>query len=134
MLDDRQRALLDKPAFATLATLMPDGHPHGTVMWYRREGETLHMVAPGRAVKVRNLDRDPRATAVVIDPEAGQNYVELRGRVEVLPDDRRAREELVRIAARYIGEQAETYVAGMDASPRVLLIVHPEHIQGQIRG
>lgn len=133
MLEERQRAILDKPAFATLVTLMPDGGPQGTVMWYRRDGETLLMVSPERAVKVGNLDRDPRATVVVIDPDAGRNYVELRGRVEVVHDDRQARGNLVHIASRYIGDQAEPFVAGLDEAPRVLLVLHPEHVQGQIR-
>lgn len=133
MLDDRQRAVLDKPAFATLATLMPDGRPQGTAMWYRREGDAIEMVAPARAVKVRNLDRDPRATVVVIDPDAGQNYVELRGRVEVIHDDQRARDALIHISARYIGERAGEFVSGLDDAPRVLLVLNPERVQGQIR-
>ncbi len=80
MLTETQKELLDLPSFATLVTLMPDGAPQGTAMWYRRDGETLTMVAPERAAKVRNLDRDPRATVVIIDPDAGQNYVEWAGR------------------------------------------------------
>jgi PPOX class probable F420-dependent enzyme len=133
MLDEKQRGLLDKQAFAKLVTLMPDGHPQATVMWYRREGDTIRMMAPESAVKTTNLDRDPRSTVVVDDPESGYNYVELRCRCEVVHDDAAAREELHRIASRYIGEQATEFVAGLDDAPRVMFVFHPFRVQGQIR-
>lgn len=133
MLNEKQRRLLDKYAFAKLVTLMADGHPQATVMWYRREGDTIRMVAPESAVKTKNLDRDSRSTVVVEDPEAGHNYVELRCRCEVVHDDSAAREELHRIASRYIGDQTSEFVAALDDAPRVMFIFHPFRVQGQIR-
>lgn len=133
MLDDKQRALLDKPAFAKLVTLMPDGHPQATVMWYRRVDGTIRMIAPASAIKARNLDRDPRSTIVIDDPESGYNYVELRCECEVVHDDQAARDDLFHIASRYIGERATDFVAGVDEAPRVLFIFHPFRVQGQIR-
>lgn len=133
MLDDKQRGLLDKQAFAKLVTLMSDGHPQGTVMWYRRVDNTIRMIAPASAVKTKNLDRDPRATVVVDDPESGYSYVELRCQCEVVYDDAAARAELHHIASRYIGDRAAEFVAGLDHAPRVLFIFHPFRVQGQIR-
>jgi PPOX class probable F420-dependent enzyme len=133
MLDDKQRQLLDKAAFAKLVTLMKDGHPQGTVMWYRRVGDTIRMISPESAVKAENLDRDPRSTVVVDDPDSGYNYVELRCRCEVVHDDTAAREELHHVARRYIGDEAEAFVASRDAAPRVMLVFHPFRVQGQIR-
>jgi PPOX class probable F420-dependent enzyme len=133
MLDDKQRELLDKQAFAKLVTLMADGHPQGTVMWYRRDGDTIRMMAPESAVKTKNLDQDARATVIVDDPDSGYNYVELRCRCEVVHDDAAAREELHRIASRYIGDGATDFVAGLDDAPRVMFIFRPFRVQGQIR-
>ena len=133
MLDSKQRSLLDKPAFAKLVTLMPDGHPQATVMWYRRVDDTIRMIAPASAIKAKNLDRDPRSTVVVDDPESGYNYVELRCECEVVHDDQAARDDLFHIASRYIGDRASEFVAGLDEAPRVLFIFHPFRVQGQIR-
>jgi PPOX class probable F420-dependent enzyme len=134
MLDDRQRALLDLPAFAKLVTLMPDGHPQGTVMWYRRVEDTLRMIAPASAVKVKNLERDPRSTVIVDHPEIGYTYIELRCHAEVVHDDRAAREELFHVAKRYVGdERAVEYVAALSEAPRVILVFHPTKVQGQFR-
>jgi PPOX class probable F420-dependent enzyme len=133
MLNDKQRALLDLPAFAKLVTLMPDGHPQGTVMWYRRVGDSLRMIAPESAVKVKNLDRDPRSTVIVDHPESGYSYAELRCEAEVVYDDRQAREELFRIAERYIGDRAGEFVETLNEAPRVMLVFHLKRVQGQIR-
>jgi len=68
----------------TCATLGPRGWPHLMPLWYVLR-ETPDTAGPGRRVwawtyaasqKVRNLERDPRATLQV---EAGEQYQELRG-------------------------------------------------------
>lgn len=133
MLDEKQRQLLDKPAFAKLVTLMPDGHPQATVMWYRRVDDTIRMIAPASALKAKNLDRDSRSTVVVDDPDSGYSYVELRCQCEVIHDDAAARDDLHHIASRYIGDRAADFVASLDEKPRVLFIFHPFRVQGQIR-
>ncbi len=67
-LTDSERAFLDQPGYARMATLMPDGSPQVTVLWYRRVDDELHIVCPESAQKVRNLDRDNRISLVVEDP------------------------------------------------------------------
>ena len=129
MLSDRARALLDLPSFAKLTTLAADGAPRMTVMWHRRAGDELRMIAPASAVKARHLARDPRAAVIVDHPGNGYEYVELRGRAEVVHDDAAARRELREIAARYVGERAEAFVAGLSADPRVLLVLRPERVR-----
>jgi PPOX class probable F420-dependent enzyme len=133
MLDAKQRELLDKPAFAKLVTLMSDGHPQATVMWYRRVDDTIRMIAPASALKTKNLDRDPRSTVVIDDPDSGYNYVEMRCRCELVHDDKAARGDLFHIASRYIGDRAGEFVAGLSEEPRVLFVFHPFRVQGQIR-
>jgi PPOX class probable F420-dependent enzyme len=129
MLSDRARALLEQSAFAKLTTLAPDGAPQMTVMWYRLEGEELRMIAPASAVKARHLARDPRAVVIVDAPGDGYTYVELRCRAEIVRDDAAARRELREIAARYIDERADAFVAGLSADPRVLLVLRPERVR-----
>lgn len=124
--DDRQ--FLDQPGFARLATLMPDGSPQATVMWYRRDGDTITMVCPAAAQKPRNLERDPRVSLVVEDPESAFKYLEIRGNAEVVRDDSGARDELRRIARRYVGDRADGFVDDLSTDPRVLLVVHPRKI------
>jgi PPOX class probable F420-dependent enzyme len=86
-LNDEIRRLLDGPNFGVLATLNPDGGPQTSAMWVGRDGdEVLFSTVAGRR-KHRNLERDPRASVVVLDAEDPYNYVELRGRVISMDED-----------------------------------------------
>jgi PPOX class probable F420-dependent enzyme len=60
----------------TCATIGPDGLPHLMPLWYVLRGEDLWAWTYAKSQKVRNLERDPRATLQV---EAGERYDELRG-------------------------------------------------------
>jgi PPOX class probable F420-dependent enzyme len=134
MLNDEERALLDLPAFAKLVTMMPDGYPQITSMWYRRDGDTLRMIAPEAAQKSRNLDRNARASVLVDHPESGYQYVEMRCDAEVVHDDAAAREELLRVAERYIGDRAPAYVASLSSDRRVLIVLRPRRVRSHLRG
>jgi PPOX class probable F420-dependent enzyme len=131
MFSDDVRALLDLPAIASLATLLPDGTPQMTVMWYRRVDDTLQMITPASSRKARNMANDGRAAIVVTDPDNGYAYVEMRGQIELSRDVDAIGATLRAIATRYIGaERAEPYVAARDLSQRVLITFHPEHVIG----
>lgn len=121
--------LLDSGSFAKLATLMPDGAPQNTVMWFRRAGNTLRMVAPAASRKALNLRRDPRVAVVIDDVENGYSYLELRGTAEVVNDDEAARRELRIIARKYIGDRADDYVASLSSDARVLIEISPSSVR-----
>jgi PPOX class probable F420-dependent enzyme len=58
------------------ATLGRDGFPHLMPLWYVMRGEELWAWTFAKSQKVRNLERDPRATLQV---QSGSEYQELRG-------------------------------------------------------
>ena len=88
-LSEPARALIDGKNYAVLATVNPDGSPQTSVMWVGRDGdELLFSTVEGRR-KHRNLLRDPRVSVSVIDSADPENYVELRGRVTMTPDEGR---------------------------------------------
>jgi PPOX class probable F420-dependent enzyme len=74
--DAEQRELLASERVVVVSSIGPRGWPHSMPMWYVvREGE-IWVWSYAKAQKVRNLERDPRATLLV---ETGTEYVELRG-------------------------------------------------------
>jgi PPOX class probable F420-dependent enzyme len=74
--DDEARAFLEEQRTVFVATLGPRGWPHVVPLWYVvRDGE-VWVWTYARSQKVRNLERDARATLSV---EAGDEYAELRG-------------------------------------------------------
>lgn len=77
MLDEAElRALLEEERIVVVSTLGPRGWPHSMPLWYvPRDGE-VWVWTYAKSQKVRNLERDPRATLLI---EAGHDYSELRG-------------------------------------------------------
>ncbi|HEY2537603.1 MAG TPA: pyridoxamine 5'-phosphate oxidase family protein [Solirubrobacteraceae bacterium] len=76
-------AFLAQERTVTCATAGPRGWPHLMPLWYvlrdapaDESGPRVWAWTYGRSQKVRNLERDPRATLQV---EAGEEYAQLRG-------------------------------------------------------
>jgi PPOX class probable F420-dependent enzyme len=71
-----QAAFLAEQRTVICATNGPGGWPHLMPLWYVMRGEDMWAWTYSKSQKVRNLERDPRATLQV---EAGADYNELRG-------------------------------------------------------
>ncbi len=76
MTDAELAAFLDEQRTVIVATNGRDGWPHLMPLWYTVRAGELWAWTYARSQKVRNLERDPRATWQV---EAGTSYEELRG-------------------------------------------------------
>jgi PPOX class probable F420-dependent enzyme len=73
---DEQRELIDSERIVVVSSLGLRGWPHSMPLWYvPREGE-IWIYTYAKSQKVKNLERDPRATLLV---ETGHEYAELRG-------------------------------------------------------
>jgi PPOX class probable F420-dependent enzyme len=73
--------LTEKKALAQLATLMPDGSPQVTPVWFfYRNGKFLVNTARGR-VKERNMKLHSRVALSIVDPDNPYSHVSLRGTV-----------------------------------------------------
>ena len=74
--DDEQRELIESERIVVVSSLGPRGWPHVMPLWYvPRDGE-VWIWTYAKSQKVKNLERDPRATLLI---EAGVEYGELRG-------------------------------------------------------
>ncbi len=70
------RELLAAPLMARLGTFARDGAIHLVPMWFVWNGRAVLIPTNHTTQKVRNLERDPRATVMVDDSRAG---LDLRG-------------------------------------------------------
>jgi PPOX class probable F420-dependent enzyme len=84
--DGTVRELLDGKNFATVATLRPDGAPQSSVVWVKRDGDTVVFSTTAARQKARNLTRDPRISLSVFDLHNPYLSVEIRGRAELIAD------------------------------------------------
>ena len=123
VIPEKYSDLFQKKAFASLATLMPDGRPQVTPVWCDFDG--AHVVvnsAKGRR-KDLNMRRDPRVSLAISDPDNPYRYLEVRGRV-VEVTEKGAEEHIDKMAKKYLGQDRYPYRQPGEA--RVLYKIQPE--------
>ena len=73
---EEQRELIESERIVVVSSVGPRGWPHSMPLWYvPRDGE-IWIYTYAKSQKVKNLERDPRATLLI---ETGHEYGELRG-------------------------------------------------------
>ena len=94
--------LFRKPAFASLATLLPDGSPLVTPVWVAYDGQYVTINTQRCLLKNRNIMADPRVALTVYDPHDPYRFLAIRGRViESTTDDADLDHE--NLIQRYLG-------------------------------
>jgi PPOX class probable F420-dependent enzyme len=112
--------LLEKPAFAHLATVRPDGAPQSSVMWFAWDGEHIRMTHTKKRQKFRNLENDPRLALSIADRDDPYRTLEVRGVLESIVDDDAEASFYQSLQRRY----NNVYPVG-DADVRVILVIRP---------
>jgi len=85
-----------------LATVLPDGAPLTTPMWFLPAPDHLVMVSVAATQKVRNLRRDPRLSVVADGREPGAvRGVLVRGLAEWITDPAEQAAPVAALLARY---------------------------------
>ena len=100
-LTPKARSFLEGKRFGKLATVMKDGSPHVTPMWYMLEGERIFVNTTTDRVKYHNIGRDDRVCLLVDD---GYPYVIIFGRARVA-EERDGKKDIETLAIRYTGEE-----------------------------
>ncbi|MDE3136575.1 MAG: PPOX class F420-dependent oxidoreductase [Acidobacteriota bacterium] len=117
----------NKKVFAHLATLMPDGSPQVTPVWFDLEGDRIRVNSAKGRQKDRNMRRDPRVSICLMDPENPYRYVELRGRVVEITEEG-ADAHIDSLGFKYL--DAESYPFRKKDEIRVIYKIEIEHAQG----
>lgn len=117
--------ILDKPAFAHLSTLMPDGSPQVSPVWLDTDGGLLVVNSATGRVKDRNMRRDPRVALSITDPENPYRTLMIRGRVTKITTDK-AEEHIDKMAKKYLGQ--DKYPYGQPGEERVLYYIEPASV------
>jgi PPOX class probable F420-dependent enzyme len=119
--------LLAAPLVASLATHDGEGRIHVVAMWFVLDGDRILLATGSRSRKLRNLQRDDRATLMVHDSRGGFDVrgICLQGRVDLVrePD---ARELVRRVHRKYVTERGAELAAEFLASDDVALVFRPE--------
>ena len=123
---EKYRDLLESKGYAHLATLMPDGSPQVTPVWFMYDGTyVLINTARGR-IKDRNIENDRRVAVEIMDPANPGRYVQIRGKVVEINEEEAA-VQVHQVARKYTGAD---YQWGAPGDVRVLFKILPEKVNG----
>ena len=89
-------------AYAYLATIMSDGSPQVTPIWFNTDDKHILINSAHGRVKDRNMRARPQFALVIADPDNPYRYVQIRGRVVEITHDG-ADAHIDALAGKYTG-------------------------------
>ncbi len=125
---ETHRDLLVKPVHGVLSTMMPDGQPQSSMVWVDYDGTYMLINTTLERQKGRNMRANPKVALLVIDPQDGSRWIEVRGNVVEI---RRAGAEAHadQLTQRYTGKQrfyGDVYpVEQKQKESRVIVTIEP---------
>ena len=112
-------------AFAQLATIMPDGSPQVTPVWFDlHDGKIRVNTARGR-VKDKNMKVGAAVAISILDPANPYRHVQVRGRV-ASETEQGADKHIDSLAKKYIGQ--DKYPWGQPGEQRVIYEIEPTSV------
>ena len=103
--------LLDKKALADRATIMPDGTPQVTPLWFDCDGSQIRINSAKGRQKDRNMRARPAVALAIVDPDNPYRYMQLRGRVVDITEDG-ANAHVDALSNTYLGKAYPNHKAG----------------------
>ena len=110
-------------AFLFLATLMADGSPQVTPVWFSAEGEHILINTAKGRVKERNMRARPHVALVIQDPSTPYRYLQIRGRVDEITEQ--GGDEHINALSLMYDAKPWKKAAGQT---RVIFKILPEHV------
>jgi PPOX class probable F420-dependent enzyme len=118
--------LQQKKALANLATVMPDGSPQVTPVWFDYAGGLVRVNSAKGRVKVRNMSQGARVALAIVDPENPYRYIQIRGRVARVTEQG-ASEHIDSLSKKYLGK--DKYPFGQPGEVRMTFEIEPMSTQ-----
>ena len=115
----------DTKAFCSLATLMKDGSPQVTPVWFNTDGKYILINSASGRVKDRNMRRNPNVAIMIMDPKDPYRYIQIRGKVVEITTEG-ARKHIDELSKKYTGR--DKYTGGPIDEIRVTYKILPNKI------
>ena len=120
---EKYHDLFEKKSFAQLATVMPDGSPQVSPVWFEYDGNSILVNSAKGRVKDKNMRRDPRVGLDVMDPDNPYRHLSIRGRVVEITENG-ADEHIDKLTKKYTGQEKYPYRGPGEV--RVIYKIQPE--------
>lgn len=117
--------LFEKPTFAYMGTLTPEGIPHVTPVWidYDVDANRLLVNTERGRRKEQNVQQNPNVGVGMTDPDDRYRALSVLGQIDEITEDG-AREHIDELSRRYTGEEYQPEIQ----TSRVLLKIRPDEV------
>lgn len=110
-------------AFLVLATIMPDGTPQVTPIWFNSDGQHILINSARGRIKDRNMTARPHVAALIADPADPWRWMQIRGEVVEITEEG-ALDHILDLAEKYRGRR-EFDTKGIT---RATYKIRPDHV------
>ncbi len=110
-------------AWAYLATLMPDGTPQVTPLWFDSDGTYIYVNSTTDRVKDHNIRANPHVAMTIQDPTDFYRYIGIRGRVVEITEQG-ALQHIDQLSMKYHG----THWQPTEGQIRVKYTIEPDSV------
>jgi PPOX class probable F420-dependent enzyme len=119
--------IVNKPALAHLATLMPDEVPQVTPVWFDYDGTYIRINTGRGRRKEKNMEERPQVGLDIVDPDDQYHWISIRGHVSEITEDG-AVEHINKLSRKYLGHEYQAFVPG---EVRVMCKIVPDRVVAQ---
>jgi PPOX class probable F420-dependent enzyme len=124
---DQYKDLLEKKAFAHLGTLMKDGSPQVTPIWFGYDGTYILINSAKGRWKDKNMRNRPQVALSILDPDNAYRYLQIRGKVVEVTENG-ADAHIDSLAKKYLDQ--DKYPFRQPGEVRVIYKVSVERVNG----
>jgi PPOX class probable F420-dependent enzyme len=118
--------MTEKKALANVATVMSDGSPQVTPVWFDyTDGKVRVNTAKGR-VKARTMTQGAKVAMAIVDPDNPYRYIQVRGIVSKVTEEG-ADAHIDSLAKKYLGK--DKYPFAQPGEVRLLFEIEPQATQ-----
>ncbi len=117
--------LMSKKAFANVATVMADGSPQVTPVWFDYTNGRIRVNTAKGRVKSRTMTPGAKVAVAIMDPDNAYRYIQVRGTVAHVTEDG-ADAHIDALAQKYLGKP--TYPFRQPGETRITIEITPEAI------
>ena len=116
-----------KKSFANLATVMADGSPQVTPVWFDYTHGAIRVNTAKGRVKSRTLRPGAPVALAVMDPDNAYRYIQIRGRVK-RSTEQGADAHIDSLAKKYLGK--DIYPFRQPGEVRIMFEIEPVAVSG----
>jgi PPOX class probable F420-dependent enzyme len=122
---DAYKDILNKRGYAHLATVMQDGSPQVTPVWYDFDGTHIRINTAKGRLKDKNMRRAKQVALSIQDPDNPYRYLAIRGAIDEVTENG-ADAHIDSLAKKYLDK--DRYPFRGSGEVRVIYKIRPEKV------